>query len=131
MNTLVVYYSKTGTTKIVADAIVKKLHCDADELLYDENAKTFSSVSFHNPANYERVIIMSPIWAFSLAAPMKLYLNKYKADIKTYSLVVTCGMFGLRGCISFCKKAIGKPPEHAVKFKEKAVRRGDFNIDML
>ena len=129
MKTLAVYYSKTGTTKKVADAVVGKLSCDLDELQFDDKANTIQSS--RNPADYGRVIILAPIWAFSLATPMKLYLKKYKADIKTYSLIVTCGMFGLRGCVGNCKKAIGRPPEHALKFKQKAVLRGEFNIDVI
>jgi hypothetical protein len=129
VKTLAVCYSKTGTTKIVADAVVKKLSCDLDELQFDEKTQTMQSSL--NPADYDRVIILAPVWAFMLATPMKLYLKKYGKDIKAYALVVTCGMFGLRGCVSNCKKTIGKPPEYAVKLKDKAVRRGEYAIDAL
>ncbi|MCL1912242.1 MAG: hypothetical protein FWG13_08555 [Leptospirales bacterium] len=74
MKTLAVCYSKTGTTKKVADAVVKKLNCDLDELQYDEKAQTVQSS--RNPTEYDRVIILAPIWAFALATPMKLYLNR-------------------------------------------------------
>ena len=129
MKTLAVCYSKTGTTKKAADAVVKKLGCDLELLRYDEKAHTIEAP--RSPAGYDRVIILCPIWAFSLAEPMKLYLNEHKADVKKYSLVVTCGRFGLRGCVSFCKKAIGRPPEHALKLLEKDVKRGDINISAI
>ena len=129
MKTLAVCYSKTGTTKTVADAVVKKLNCDLDELSFDEKIKKVTGA--RNPADYDRVILLSPIWAFSLSEPMKLYLEKHKSDIKMYSLVVTCGMFGLRGCVNNCVSAIGKPPEHALKFKSKAVKQGNYDIIAL
>ena len=129
VKTLAVCYSKTGTTKKVADSVVNELNCDLDELQFDEKAQTVQAS--HRPADYDRVIILSPIWAFALATPMKLYLEKNKAGIKTYSLVVTCGGLGLRGCVNNCKKAIGKPPEQALKFRAKVVKQGLFSIDPL
>jgi len=129
MKELVVYYSKTGTTKKVADAVISGKECDFDELRYDEKAKTVSQA--HDPSEYERVILLAPVWAFSLAEPMKLYLAKNKSKIKRYNLVVTCGAFGLRGCVNNCKKAIGRPPENALVFKAKNVKQGDFDISLL
>ena len=127
MKTLAVCYSKTGNTKKVAESVVKKLKCDLDELQFDETAKTISSS--RDPKDYDRVILLSPVWALSLSAPMKLYLAEHKADIKSYSLVVTCGKLGLKGCVGNCKKSIGKPPEHAMKIKAAAVKEGAFSID--
>jgi flavodoxin len=129
VKTLAVCYSKTGTTKTVAEAIAKKLNCDLDELSFDEKIKKVSGS--RNPADYDRVIILSPVWAFSLAEPMKLYLEKHKSGIKSYSLVVTCGMFGLRGCVKKCRSIIGKPPEKSLIFKQKAVRQGNYDISSV
>ena len=129
MKTLVVYYSKTGTTKKVAQAIIDSKSCDFDELQYDEKAKTIGSS--RNPADYEHIIILAPVWAFALAEPVKLYLGQYKSDIKKYDLIVTCGMFGLRGCVKNCVSAIGKPPENALIFKAKHVKSGNFDISAV
>lgn len=126
MKTLVVYYSKTGTTKKVAQSVVEKLACDSDEIQYDEAAKAIKSIL--NPSDYERVILLSPVWAFSLAEPMKLYLAKYKSEIKKYRLIVTCGSMGLRGCVKNCKSMIGVSPEKAIKIKAKLVKEGNFDV---
>jgi len=127
MATLVVYYSKTGTTKKVAETVISKLNCDFDELRYDEGTKTIQSTC--NPSEYDCVILLSPIWAFSLAAPVKSYITQHKSKIKTYRLIVTCGRIGLRGCIRNCKSVIGRSPEKAVKFMAKDVVAGNFDID--
>ena len=126
MKTLVVYYSKTGNTKKVAKAVIKELNCDDVELIYDETTKTIKSAP--DPSGYERVILLCPIWAFSLAEPMKLYLKKYGKSIKNYSLIVTCSLFGLRGCIGNCVAAIGKQPQKSMKIKAKYVESGGFDI---
>ena len=129
MKTLAVCYSKTGTTKTVAAAVTAHLGCDYDEIAFDEAAKTVTSAK--NPADYDRVILFCPIWAFSLAEPMKLYLKQHGKSITQYSLIVTCGGMGLGGCVKNCEKAIGKPPEKAVKLKSKAVKAGAFDAAEL
>jgi len=129
MKTLVVYYSKTGTTKKVAQAVIEKKNCDYDELQYDEKAKTVNHV--FNPSDYEHIVLLAPVWAFALAEPMKKYLAVHKSNIKRYDLIVTCGSFGLRGCIKNCLTSIGRPPENALKFKSKDVKRGDFDFSAV
>ena len=129
MKTLVVYYSKTGTTKKVAEALIAKKNCDYDELLYDEELKSVNSM--RGPSEYDCVILLAPVWALSLAEPMKLYISKYKSDIKRYGLIVTCGRFGLSGCIRNCLSSIGIKPEIALKFRSKIVKEGNFDISPI
>jgi len=126
MKTLAVCYSKTGNTKKVAEAVIKALDCDYAELIYDEAAKTIEGAQ--DPSGYERVILLCPIWAFSPAEPMKLYLKEYGKSIQSYSLIVTCGLFGLRGCVGHCVSATGKQPVKSMKIKSKAVQADNFDI---
>jgi len=126
MNTLAVFYSKTGNTRKVAEIVIKELGCKHAELSYDENTKTIGGAA--NPSEYERVILLCPIWAFAPAEPMKLYLKEFGASIQSYSLVVTCGMFGLRSCVRNCVKAIGKKPMSAMKIRDKKLKADDFDI---
>ena len=130
MNTLVVYYSKTGNAKKVAEIVINELGgCDRAELVFDEKAKTIEGAV--DPSGFERVILLSPIWAFSLAEPMKLYLNEYGKSINSYTLIVTCGMFGLRGCVRNCVKATGKQPLGSMKIRDKNLKTGNFDLKPL
>ncbi len=126
MKTLIAYYSKTGHTRQVAEKVQSALSCDLDEIQYNEQAHSVSSKL--NPADYDRVILLCPIWAFHLPEPMTLYLRKQKEKIKSYRLAVTCDLFGLYGCVSGCKKILKKAPEAAVKIKSKAVLDGTYSI---
>ena len=129
MKTLVVFYSKTGNTKKVAQSVIKELGCESAELLYDEKANTIEGAV--DPSGYERVFLLCPIWAFSLAEPVKLYLKEHGKAINSYSLIVTYGLFGLRGCVSNCVKAIGKPPAMSMKIKGKNAIAGNFDVKQL
>ena len=62
---------------------------------------------------------------------MKQYLALQKSGIKQYDLIVTCGSFGLRGCVRNCLSAIGRPPENALKFKSKYVKQGNFDVSAI
>ena len=126
MKTLVVCYSKTGNAKTVAAAVVKELGCEYCELAYDEAGKTISGAV--DPSDYERVILVCPIWAFEPAEPMKLYLATYGKSIKKYSLLVTYSLFGLRTCVGSCVKAIGSRPTVSMKISGKNAKAGAFDI---
>ena len=126
MKTLVVYYSKTGTTRKVAQAVIAENDCDSDELSYDEKTKSFDYE--RDPSEYDCVILLAPVWAFSLAEPMKKYIAKHKSNIKRYGLIVTCGGFGLQGCVRNCLSSIGAKPEIALKFRSKYVKQGIFDL---
>jgi hypothetical protein len=126
MKTLIVYYSKSGNTRAVAEKVYSALSCDMEEIKYDEKAHTVSGRL--NPAAYGRVILMCPIWAFHLPEPMTLYLRQFKDGIRNYRLVVTCGRMGLRGCVSGCKKILGVAPEMAMKIRAKQIPDNQYSI---
>lgn len=129
MKTLLVYYSKSGNTRKVAERVQAALSCDVDEIQYDQSSHTILSAL--NPADYDRVILMCPIWGFRLPEPMTLYLRQQKTNIGQYRLAVTCGGMGLRGCVSGCKKILGKTPETAVKIKAKSIANNTFSIEEI
>ena len=126
MKTLIVYYSKTGNTRKVAQKVQAALSCDLDEIHFNQKAHSVGSAL--DPENYDNIILMCPIWAFRLPEPMAIYLRQHKANIKHYRLAVTCGGMGLRGCISSCKKILTSPPEAAVKIRAKSVHNDSYSI---
>lgn len=90
MKTLVVYYSRTGTTKRMALEIARKLKADVDEILSEDYSgswgylsgslqalfKTKPKIRFNkNPGDYDRVIVGSPIWAGTFVPPVRSYLS--------------------------------------------------------
>ena len=129
MKELVVYYSKTGNTRAVAEKIIHEKQCDFDELRFDEQTKIMNES--RDPSAYEHIILLSPIWAFSLADPMKQYVKKHRDKIKQYDLVVTCLGLGLNACVSNCTSAIGKPPLHALKIRTKLVKSNNYDLSAL
>ncbi len=111
MKILVVYYSRTNTTKKVAGEIASKLNCDLEEIIDIENRKGI--ISFlqaaknsvqkkitkieqieSNMSNYDSVIIGTPIWSWSMSIAVRTFLKQHGKEIKSFSLFCTQGKSG-------------------------------------
>lgn len=109
MKTLVVYYSRTGITKKVAEAISKKLDAEIEEIIDLKDRKGVigfmtagrdalkgSVTEIKPPAKdknkYDLVIIGSPVWAGTLAPAVRTYLIDSK--IKNAAFFGTFGSSG-------------------------------------
>lgn len=109
MKTLIVYYSKTGTTKKLAQMLAKELNADTEELIDKKKRSgiigwiiggrdgmkripTQIATVQKNPANYDMVLIGGPLWGFKGVAPAsRTYLLQNKDKIKKIALFMTRG----------------------------------------
>ena len=106
MNALVVYYSRTGTTRKVADKLASLLKCVIEEIHEAKNRKgvlgflsagkdaTLKKLikleTVHNdPASYDIVIIGTPMWNRTLSTPIRAYLTQYKDRFKKVAFFCT------------------------------------------
>ncbi len=102
---LVAYYSRTGSNKIVAEAIARNLQANIDEII---SLKSYSGIigwikaGYHgskekqvmintqeNPERYDLVIVGGPNWAGKIANPLLSYLSKNK--FKKIAFFSVCG----------------------------------------
>jgi hypothetical protein len=104
MKTLIVYYSYTANNEKLAHFIRQLLDCD---ILRIEDLRPRSAVTilfdviFHRHSaikpyactlkDYDRVILVAPIWDARIASPMATFLRKEKDNISHYSFVTLCG----------------------------------------
>lgn len=108
MKTLVVYYSKTGNTKRVAEDLAQKLGADLEEIIDKKNRSGFWNWFLagrdgmkkngteigelhQDPANYDVVIIGSPVWGWNLVPAVRTFLETQKGKINRWSFFVTSG----------------------------------------
>ena len=107
-NILVVYYSRTGSTRKVAEYITKQLGADM-EMIIDMKKRsgvfgfviggmdalmrkeTEISEIKKDPSKYDLVIVGSPLWAGNIPPAIRTYLNKYKANIESVAFFATSG----------------------------------------
>jgi menaquinone-dependent protoporphyrinogen IX oxidase len=103
---LIVYYSRTGTSRIVADALVEYLSGTIEEIQSTKNRDGLLGVFTcvldqlldrdailkpldKDPKNYNPVIIVAPIWIGKISSPARTFIKQAGLKGKDVSLVLT------------------------------------------
>jgi flavodoxin len=106
--TLVVYYSRSGKTKMAAKELAKGLDCDVENLVDNKSRKgilgyilagrdavTKRTTSIqpvkYDPSKYDMVVLCTPTWASNMAPAIRTYIEKYKDNLKRIAFLVTQG----------------------------------------
>lgn len=126
MKTLVTYYSRTGTTKAVGEAIAKELGADSEEIIdlkkrtglrpisyiiagYGARFGRLTNIRFkRSPDDYDMIIIGTPVWALRMTPAARAYLASQKLEGKRVAFFVTYDGAGLKGTIEELKKLAPK-----------------------
>ncbi len=133
--TLVVYYSYTGTTESVVNTLLQQIEADVVEVepmeenvAYEANnyaigsqliqtirnnpddADSYPSIktTFEGWDDYSCIILATPLWWSSMAAPMQTFLFQYGEQMagKKVGLIVTSHSSGISGVVSDAKRLI-------------------------
>ncbi len=106
MKILVVYATRTGTGRTIAERIGKALNADVEQIDdkvnrkglfgfiwsgFQASTKQFSPIGplAHDPARYDMTILISPVWAGSLSSPVRTFLRDHGSKLKDAALVVS------------------------------------------
>ena len=128
MKTLVVFYSRTGTTKKVAEKLADKLSAESEEIidtldrsgimgfLYsgrDAMRRRLTKIEApqKNPADFDLVIIGTPIWAWNVSAPVRTYLTQQREKLPQVAFFCTMGGSGYKKVFREMYKIIRKKPK--------------------
>jgi flavodoxin len=105
VNTLVVYYSRTGHNAQMAEQLHAQLPGDLDQIVDTKNregmfgcvlaammrAKT--KIQFgKDPAAYDQVVVVSPLWAGSLPPATRTYLAQQGTKFNKFAFMSVCGL---------------------------------------
>lgn len=138
---LVVYYSRTETTKKVAIKLAEKLEADLEEIRDTVDRKgvkgylisgrdatlrklTTLLKSEKNPADYDLVIIGTPIWSWNMSVPVRTYITENKDKFKEVAFFCTMGGSGDERAFGEMGEIIGKKPLATLTFKTVEVVKG-------
>ena len=125
MKTLVVFYSRSGTTKRVAQEVAKALNADVDEVIdkkprngilgfliagYDATKGKTTEIEFEkDPSGYDLVVIGTPVWNGRVTPAIRTYLLRNREKIKNVSFFCTCA--GRPGkCLEQMEEILGRRP---------------------
>ncbi|MEA2036667.1 MAG: flavodoxin [Nanoarchaeota archaeon] len=144
MKCLVVYYSRTGVTKEVGDKIANSLGCDVEEVKSAKNRKgvigyllSGKEAMKKTPANiekvkkdsasYDMVIVGTPVWAWNMSSPIRMYLRVNKDRIKKVAFFCTQGGSGAEKTFLEMGKIIGSNPVATLDLKTVEVKKEDYS----
>jgi flavodoxin len=112
MKALVVYYSRTGNTKFVAEKIAQELGAEIEEVIDKKNRigpiaylsagkdaarrnKTEIAETSKNPSEFDLVVVGTPNWVSKPTPAIRTYLSKYDlAGKKVATFCITDGYSG-------------------------------------
>lgn len=102
---LLVYYSRSGTTRTVAKELARNLSCDTEEIVSRKNRFLWGTLTcIHDQlfdrdddiepikkdlSTYNRLIIASPVWVHRISSPMRTFLKYSGLRGKAVCLVLT------------------------------------------
>ncbi len=139
MKALVVFYSRTGNTREVAQAIAREMPCDIEEI-YDTQSRsgiigwlksgyqanrqklTVLKPTNHDPADYDLVIIGTPIWAGFPAVPISTYLVENKDKFNRVAFFATYGGSGFKKTVQKMRQLCGKEPLETLGIKAEEIK---------
>jgi hypothetical protein len=149
---LLVYFSRTGTTKGLAEGIRKTLverglDCDVEPLedrtdrrgLFGYLRSSFdggigrSTKLFptkHNPSLYDVVILGTPVWNASVSAPIRTYLSAQAGRLPPVAFFLTFGSSGSARAFRKLRKLAGRSPIAELAVREREVTRGTYVTDI-
>jgi len=141
MKTLVVYYSRSGITRQVAEALARELGADLEEIA--EPAKRAGVWGFlksgreafmkitpeinpgqRQPSDYDLVIVGTPVWANTMASPVRAWLTAHGSSLGKAAFFCTTASSGGEKAPRDMAALAGKNPLATAYFLEKQVKSG-------
>ena len=138
---LVVYYSRSGTTRRVASALSATLNGSVEEIV-DVRGRNglfgyWRSVSEarrkqpadilpvkHDPSKFDLVVIGTPVWAWSVSSPVRAYLTANKDRLPDVAFFCTLGANGSDAAFAQMQAIIGKHPRATCAITDGELAKG-------
>jgi hypothetical protein len=151
---LIVFYSRTGTTRLLAEAIARATQGDVEELRerhsrrgligwlrsgYDGTYKRSAATLplRHRPQDYDLVFVGSPTWNQALCSPVRGFLRAHARELPAVALFATCAGRGAELVTDEMAELLAHPPLARLALLETVVRHspservGDFTEHAL
>ncbi|MCE5326195.1 MAG: hypothetical protein LLG01_07240 [Planctomycetaceae bacterium] len=140
MKTLIVYYSRTGLTRKAAQDIQQALSADIEEIADSVNHSGASGWILagrdaatkrltpigpfqHKTDEYDLVVIATPVWAFTMASPVRTWLTEHGRECKKVAFLATMGGSGDKRSFEHMSALCGQPPIATLSLIDKDIRK--------
>ena len=124
---LIVYYSRTGTTRIVAEHLSRVMKCDLEAIaetgdrngvlgywrsIIEARRQSHPPITAprKDPSQYDLVIVGTPVWAWSVSSPIRSYLAASRGKLPEMAFFCTLGGAGGDRTFNQMEGIAGKAP---------------------
>jgi len=139
---LVVFFSRTGVTRKVAEALAHAASADVEELHEARSRRGFwgylrsgFEATYRRPSSellplkrdprrYDIVLVGSPTWSASLSSPVRAYLEQQGALLPDTGLFVTCAGPRADSVLAQMSSLLTKPALAKITLRDADVRHG-------
>lgn len=139
MKALVVYYSRTNTTKRIADEIAMRLKADVAAIEpqkgyegalgwlragREAGARIEPKIRQVQTDGYDLVVIGTPVWVGTMASPVRTFMKRNKLD----NVAFFCTMGGGVSRTFDDMQKLSSEPKATLAIRTKDVRKGDYDL---
>ena len=146
-NVLVVFYSRSGTTRVLADLVAAALDADVEELRdvrerkgalgwlrssYEATTGRRGAIEpqRRDPAHYDLVVVGTPVWVSHVSSPVRTWLETNASRLPPVALFCTMGGRGGDRVIAEMSALIGKAPRATLVATNDEVWRGQMGTQV-
>jgi flavodoxin len=143
MKILVLYYTRSGRSRKVAENIAQGLKADIEEIVPLKGYKGlfgfirggFQATRGKTPAikpldknlaAYDLIIFGTPIWGSRMASPLRTAITENKPKIKKYAFYCTAGGAGQEKAFADVQELIGQTPVGTSEFLSTEVNEDNY-----
>ena len=146
MKALIVYYSRTGVTKKIAEKMAKLLKSDIEEIKdtkdrsgivgymkggHDAGLKKLTTIekTKKSPEKYDIIIIGTPVWAWAMAPSIRTYIEQKKTRFSCIALFCTMGN-SARNTLNEMETIIGKKALAKIELKAADIQKEKYHEEI-
>jgi len=143
MKTLIVYFSRSGVTRKVAEKISANLGADLEEITEKKNRKgIFGFLKSgmeayrerlvtidqpkHDASQYDLVVIGTPVWAGKMSSPVRSYIENNKDRLKSVAFFTTLSGDDAQKVLASLEEYAGKKPLSSVSIRASEVEKETY-----
>ncbi len=140
MKALVVFYSRSGTTREAAERIARRLGADLEEIhdptdrrgirgwvrsILDARRERKPPIApaLHDPSRYDLVVVGTPVWDAHVSAPVRAYLSLHAGALRKVAFFVTEGGRGEDRVFRDMRELAGRAPMATLLLLQRDVER--------
>lgn len=142
---LIVYFTRTGTTKQLAETIATSTRGDLEAITerrkrsglfgylrsgYEAARRRLVPIdpATHAPSTYDLVVIGTPIWNLSVSSPVRSYLHHHRGRFRKVAFFCTCGGRGGDQAFAQMAEVCGVTPVATLVVREHEIARAGGEV---